>query len=97
VLKPASTNTISPVTAAARSDSRKAATLPTSSIDTLRRSGAVASTNCRMRPKSLMPEAASVRIGPAEIPFTRMPFGPRLAARYRTEASSAALAGPIVL
>ena len=60
VEKPASTWVISPVTPAARSDSRKAATLPTSSMVTLRRSGAWASTNFRMAEKSLMPLAARV-------------------------------------
>jgi hypothetical protein len=34
---------------------------------------------------------------PAEIAFTRMFSGPRSAARYRTDASSAALATPITL
>src|SRR6267378_4004908 len=41
-----------------------------------------------------MPAAASVLIGPAEIALTRMFFSPRSAARYITEASSAALAMP---
>ena len=44
-----------------------------------------------------MPPADSVRIGPAEIALTRMPSGPRSAARYRTDASSAAFATPITL
>jgi hypothetical protein len=48
VEKPASTWVISPVTPAARSDSMNAATLPTSSMVTLRRSGACDSTNFRM-------------------------------------------------
>ena len=67
--------------AAARSESRNAAALPTSSVVTLRRSGAFFSTNLRILPKPPMPAAASVLIGPAEMAFTRMPFGPRLAAR----------------
>ena len=46
---------ISEVTPAARSDSRKAATLPTSSIVTLRRSGAFSATTSRILPKPLMP------------------------------------------
>jgi hypothetical protein len=54
-------------------------------------------TNLRIFPKLAMPLAASVLIGPAEIPFTRTPFGPRLAARYRTAASRLAFARPIVL
>ena len=48
-----------------------------------------------MKPE--MPAAASVLIGPAEIALTRMSFGPRSAARYRTHASSAAFATPITL
>ncbi len=48
-----------------------------------------------------MPEAselARVRIGPALIAFTRSCYsGPSSAARYRTEASRAALATPITL
>ena len=42
-------------------------------------------------------EPASVRIGPAEIALTRIPALPRSVARYRTLASSAALATPITL
>jgi enoyl-[acyl-carrier protein] reductase I len=41
--------------------------------------------------------AASVLIGPALIALTRMPSGPRSAARYLTDVSSAALATPITL
>jgi hypothetical protein len=62
------------------SESRNAAALPTSSVVTLRRSGACSSTNFRILPKPPMPAAASVLIGPAEMPFTRTPCGPRLAA-----------------
>ena len=43
------------------------------------------------------PEAARVLMGPAEIALTRIPFGPRSEARYRTDMSSAALATPITL
>ena len=43
------------------------------------------------------PAAASVLIGPAEMALTRMPCGPRSAARYLTHASSAAFATPITL
>ena len=67
--------------AAARSESRKAAALPTSSVVTLRLSGACSSTNLRILPKPEMPAAARVLIGPAEMPFTRMPLAPRFAAR----------------
>ena len=69
----------------ARSDSMKAATLPTSSIVTLRRSGAAAAPMPSSLPKSLMPLAARVLIGPALMPLTRMlrPSGrvPRASAR----------------
>ena len=47
----------------------------------LRRNGAFAATTSRILPKPLMPEAASVLIGPAEMPLTRTPRGPRLRAR----------------
>ena len=50
--------------------------MPTSSTVTLRRNGAVCSTASRILPKPLMPDAASVLIGPAEMPLTRMPRGP---------------------
>ncbi len=64
---------ISPVTALAKSDSRNAATLPTSSMVTLRRNGAVFSTKRRILENPPMPAAASVLIGPAEIALTRIP------------------------
>ena len=96
-LKPPSTYTISALTPPARSDSRKAATLPTSSVVMVRRIGVVAANSVSSLPKSLMPEAASVLIGPAEMPLTRMPLPPRLCAKKRTLASSEALARPIVL
>ena len=80
-LNPPSTCVISAVMPAARSDSKNAATLPTSSIVTLRRKGAALSTADRIFEKPLIPAAASVRIGPAEMPLTRMPRGPRLAAK----------------
>jgi hypothetical protein len=72
---------ISPVIALARSESRNAATLPTSSIVTPRRRGAVASNRDSSLPKLPMPAAASVLIGPAEMPLARMPSGPRQEAR----------------
>ena len=43
------------------------------------------------------PAEDSVRIGPALMPLTRMPRGPRSCERYRTLASSAALAMPMML
>ena len=82
---------------AARSEHRNAAALPTSSIVTLRFSGDAAATCaiiCRM---PLMPDAASVRIGPAEIALILMPLAPRSAARNRTLASRLALASPMTL
>jgi hypothetical protein len=57
------------------SEHRNAATLPTSSIVTLRRSGAYASTWPSILRKFAMPAAASVLIGPAEIALTRVPSG----------------------
>src|SRR3546814_13656087 len=62
VEKPPSTWVISPVTPAARSDIRKAATLPTSSMVTLRRKGAWVSTYLSMVEKSFIPLAAKVLI-----------------------------------
>ena len=61
------------------------------------RSGATSANEPYIFLKPPMPAAASVRTGPAEIALTRMPSGPRSAARYRTEASRAALATPITL
>ena len=78
---PLSTYVISPVMPLERSDSRNAATLPTSSAVTLRRSGAFFSTKRWIFEKPPMPAAASVLIGPAEMPLTRMPSGPRQDAR----------------
>src|SRR5260363_71261 len=68
---------ISALMPAARSDNRKAAVLPTCSIVTLRCNGALASTQSSIFEKSWMPLAASVLIGPAEIPLTRMPRAKR--------------------
>ena len=61
-----------PVMPEARSEQRKAATLPTSSIVTLRRSGVAAATCVSILRKPPMPAAASVLIGPAEIALTRV-------------------------
>src|SRR5260221_456147 len=66
----------SPVMPLARSESRKAAVLPTSSALTPRRSGEFFSTKFRIFEKPPMPAAASVLIGPAEIAFTRLPDAP---------------------
>ncbi len=72
---------ISAVIPFAKSDSKKAATLPTSSIVTLRRSGAVCSTASYIFPNPLIPAAAKVLIGPAEMALARIPFGPTEPAR----------------
>jgi two-component system chemotaxis response regulator CheY len=80
VLKPPSTYMISPVMPLARSEHRKAAALPTSSMVTLRRSGALRSLKASSLPKLPMPEAASVLIGPAEMALTRVPSGPSVTA-----------------
>ena len=58
-----------------------AAMLHASSIVTLRRIGDTLATAERILPKSLMPLAASVLIGPALMPLTRMPLGPSDSAR----------------
>ena len=71
--------------------------LPTSSIVTLRFSGEVAPTCAIISRMPLTPEAASVRIGPAEIALIRMPLAPRSTARNRTFASRLAFARPITL
>ena len=55
--------------------------LPTSSIVTVRLSGAAVSMYFKILEKSLIPLAARVLIGPEEIAFARMPLGPRLLAR----------------
>ena len=61
----------------ANSDNKKAATLPTSSWVTLRRKQAFCAEMLNNLLKSAMPAAASVFIGPAEMPLTRMPSLPR--------------------
>ena len=72
---------ISAVMALAKSESKNEAAFPTSSIVTLRRKGAAFSKPLKSLLKSLMPEAAKVLMGPAEMPFTRMPLGPNEVAR----------------
>ena len=69
---------LEPLMREARSEQRKAATLPTSSIVTERRSGACCSTWSSILRKLAIPAAARVLIGPAEIALTRVPSGPRL-------------------
>src|SRR5699024_6351415 len=81
VLAPPSTYSISPLMPEAKSEHKKAAALPTSSMVTLRRIGALFAFSSSIVRNFLMPDAAKVRIGPAEIPFTRTPSGPMLAAR----------------
>ena len=81
VLKPASTYKISPVIPFAHGEQRNNAALPTSSMVTLRRNGATFSFKSNILRKDLIPEAAKVRIGPAEMAFTRMPSAPKLEAK----------------
>src|ERR1700731_146649 len=69
-LNPLSTWVISAVIPEARSESKNAAAFPTCSIVTLRRKGALFSTKSRILPKPLIPLAARVLIGPAEMPLT---------------------------
>ena len=57
---------------AAMSEQRNAAALPTSSVVTLRLSGATCATCARILRKPPMPAAARVLIGPAEMALTRM-------------------------
>ena len=71
----------SPVTARDRSDARNTAARPTSSGVMFARNGAVSANEPYIFLKPAMPAAASVRIGPAEIALTRIPDGPRSAAR----------------
>jgi hypothetical protein len=63
----------------------------------LARSGATSANDPYSFLKPAMPAADSVRTGPALIALTRIPSGPRSAARYRTAASRAAFATPITL
>ena len=74
-----------------------AAAAPTSSASIGRRSGARSSTIASIVGKPAIERAASVRTGPAEMAFTRVPPSPRSQARYRTHASSAAFATPMTL
>ena len=97
MLKPASTCNTSPVTPDARFEHKNAAELPTSSMVTVRRSAAVCSKAANIFLKFLMPDAASVRIGPAEIAFTRIPSLPQSAAITRVAASNDAFAKHITL
>ena len=76
VLKPASTYKISPVMPFAHGEQRKSAALPTSSMVTLRLRGAIFSLASNILRNDLMPDAAKVRIGPAEIALTRIPSSP---------------------
>src|SRR3546814_13431488 len=82
---------------AARSEHMKAAALPTSSMVTLRRSGAAASKVLSILRKLPTPDAARVLIGRAELALPRVPSGPGLSARYRPVAARLALATPNTL
>src|SRR3989304_180992 len=81
MLNPAPTECTSPVTPEAQSERRYAAAFPTSSCVTFRRSKAPRALFSISLRKSPTPEAASVRIGPAETALTRIPSGPRSWAR----------------
>ena len=81
----------------ALSRARKAVAIPTSSMLTRLRVGALDCALSKSSSNSGMPEAARVFSGPGEMALTRMPLGPSSAARYRTLASSAAFTGPITL
>ena len=76
---------------------KNAAVFPTSSMVTFLRMGDVAATALKILPKSLMPEAARVLMGPALMPLTLIFLGPKEFAKYLTEASSEAFARPMVL
>ena len=97
VLKPASTYVISPVIPLARSEHKKAATLPTSSVVTALPKGALSAYSLSMLLKFFTPDAASVFIGPAEMALTLIPFLPNDAARNLVFASRLAFARPITL
>ena len=92
---PASTYSVLPVMERAASLKRKAHRAPTSSMSTRRPSGARCTASAMSCSNCAMPDAARVATGPGETALTRMPAGPSSAARYRTEASSAALTGPM--
>ena len=81
----------------AKSEHRKAATFPTSSVVTVLPSGALSAYSVSILLKFLTPEAASVFIGPAEIAFTLTPFFPSEAAKNLVLASRLAFARPITL
>jgi hypothetical protein len=60
-------------------------------------SGERSSTIASIVGKPAIERAASVRTGPADTAFTRTSFWPSSHARYRTDASRAALATPMTL
>ena len=63
----------------------------------LRERGVFAPCCLSMVLKPLIPDAANVFIGPADIEFTRIPLDPKVAAKYLTLASKLAFAIPITL
>src|SRR6185503_5624310 len=79
--KPPSTWITSPVTPRPRAEIRNKATSPTSSCSVFFRSGAWVRWYSSIFESPCTPEAARVLMGPAEIAFTRIPRGPRSAAR----------------
>ena len=86
---------VSPVMPDAKSDDRKAAVLPTSSMVTFLPIGFMEETYLSKPLIPPTPAAASVFIGPADTAFTLIPTGPRSAARNLTTDSKLALAGPV--
>ena len=88
---------VSPVIPAAKSDDRKAAVLPTSSMVIFLPIGFMEETYVSKPLIPPPPAAASDYIGPADTAFTLIPSGPRSAARNLTTDSKLALAGPMTL
>src|SRR6266487_3214596 len=97
VLNPESTYSTSPVIRADISEARNTAAFPTSSMVTFSRIGDISAKCLYIPRKPPTPAAASVRIGPAEIAFTRIFCGPKSYAKYRVDDSNAAFATPITL
>ena len=78
-----------------RLETKKSAASPTSAGSVFRLSGAFSAACFNISVKCAIPRAASVLIGPEEIPFTRIFFAPSSLAKYLRDDSSAAFATPI--
>ena len=76
---------------------RKAVASPTCFIVTFLCIGALSSTTSKIEPKSFIPLADKVFIGPADIPFILQLSLPKSTDRYFILASNAAFATPITL